>query len=343
MSSEERQFLELVYEHFDRDLTWPEPGTIKRQLYQRGLRRVDMDTLLARLTPSLVRRAEFGGTKIRLTLAGFRAIYKATETTDFMCFLRLALEKYGQLHSDKTLATADVVQRCGLDSKRLQKLDIVLQAEPFVAYARRRAPDGGPFEWEVSDEVTRYEDVFDLAAYLLRRRQELEKLADSDIPPVHLLAAEGIPFRNRPPGAPDVFEKANLAEDAAPPRLDVHPLIEHNVRALFDGAKYDLGVCAALRAVEVRVRTLSGLGNELIGVDLMNRAFGPAGPLADASLPKGEQNGMRSLFVGAYAVLRNPTGHRDLDYLDSREAADSVHTASLLMRILDRIEGRIGM
>jgi hypothetical protein len=47
-------------------------------------------------------------------------------------------------------------------------------------------------------------------------------------------------------------------------------------------------------------------------------------------------------FVGAYAVLRNPSGHRDIDYDDVAEAAEAVTTANLLMRILDRIEPRLG-
>jgi hypothetical protein len=39
-------------------------------------------------------------------------------------------------------------------------------------------------------------------------------------------------------------------------------------------------------------------------------------------------------------VLRNPSGHREVDYDDVGEAAEAVTTASLLMRILDRIERR---
>jgi hypothetical protein len=50
---------------------------------------------------------------------------------------------------------------------------------------------------------------------------------------------------------------------------------------------------------------------------------------------------MRALFAGAFAVLRNPAGHREVSYDDISEAADAVQTASLLMRILDRVEKRL--
>jgi hypothetical protein len=65
------------------------------------------------------------------------------------------------------------------------------------------------------------------------------------------------------------------------------------------------------------------------------------GTLTDLSQPKGEQDATRCLFVGSYGVLRNPAGHREIDYSDISEAGEAVQTASLLMRILDRVEDRL--
>jgi uncharacterized protein (TIGR02391 family) len=136
--------------------------------------------------------------------------------------------------------------------------------------------------------------------------------------------------------------------DEGPARLYVidslqdglHPLVVREARPQFLLENYELGVFAAMKAVEIRVRSLSGFGEDQFGVDLMNRAFGPSGPLRDEAATKGEQEGTRALFVGAYAVLRNPAGHREVNYDDPGEAAEAVHTASLLMRILDRVEKR---
>jgi uncharacterized protein (TIGR02391 family) len=121
----------------------------------------------------------------------------------------------------------------------------------------------------------------------------------------------------------------------------LHPLIEAEARDQFLNGKPELGVFASMKAVEIRVRKLAGLGDGVYGTDLMNKAFGPGGPLANPAAPKGEQDATRSLFAGAYGVLRNPTGHRQVDYDDISEAAEAVQTASLLMRILDREEDRI--
>lgn len=112
----------------------------------------------------------------------------------------------------------------------------------------------------------------------------------------------------------------------------VHRLIEATARSQFLIGQYELGVLASMKAVEVRVRKLGTFGDDVFGVDLMNRAFGPTGPLT----------GTRALFVGAYAVLRNPAGHREINYDDVTEATEAVHTGSLLMRMLDRVETRLG-
>jgi uncharacterized protein (TIGR02391 family) len=121
----------------------------------------------------------------------------------------------------------------------------------------------------------------------------------------------------------------------------LHALIDTEAKPQFLIKKPDKAVFASLKAVEVRVRSLGGFSDQDFGVALMNKAFGPTGPLTDLSAGKGEQAGIREFFAGAYSVLRNPAGHLDVDYGDQSEAAEAVGTASLLMRFLDRVEARI--
>jgi uncharacterized protein (TIGR02391 family) len=121
----------------------------------------------------------------------------------------------------------------------------------------------------------------------------------------------------------------------------LHPLLEQRVRRQFLLGEYEQAVFVAMKAVEVRVRSLAGLGDDMIGVPLMTRAFNSDGPLTDPAVVPGERVGTMNLFQGAYAVLRNPAGHREVNYDDVTEAAEAVATASLLMRILDRVEARL--
>jgi uncharacterized protein (TIGR02391 family) len=124
-------------------------------------------------------------------------------------------------------------------------------------------------------------------------------------------------------------------------RAGLHPLIEQRARRQFLLGEYEQSVFVSMKAVEVRLRELGGFDDEAVGVDLMNRAFGPTGALTDRTAVKGEQEGTRALFAGAYAVLRNPSGHREVNYDDVAEAAEAVILASLLMRIPDRIKKRL--
>ncbi|MEU0886064.1 TIGR02391 family protein [Lentzea sp. NPDC005914] len=121
----------------------------------------------------------------------------------------------------------------------------------------------------------------------------------------------------------------------------LHSMVEAKARQQFLLGEYENAIFGAMRAVEVRVRKLSGFGDDMFGVSMMTRAFGPNGPLADPSAPSGEVQGTMMLFAGAYAVLRNPSGHREVSFDDVTEAAEAVQAASLLMRILDRVENRL--
>jgi uncharacterized protein (TIGR02391 family) len=122
---------------------------------------------------------------------------------------------------------------------------------------------------------------------------------------------------------------------------NLHPLIQNKVRRQFLLGEYENAIFVGMKAIEVRVRKLGGFTNSDVGADLLKKAFRAGGPLADPSAPPGEVDGTMALFWGAYAVLRNPSGHREVSFDDVTEASEAVMTASLLMRILDRVETRI--
>lgn len=122
---------------------------------------------------------------------------------------------------------------------------------------------------------------------------------------------------------------------------NLHPLIEAKARRQFLIGEYENAIFVSMKAVEVRVRQLAGLGDDAFGTDLMTKAFSQGGPLADPAAPAGEVVGTMMFFRGAYAVLRNPSGHREVSFDDVTEASEAVMTASLLMRMLDKIERRL--
>lgn len=120
-------------------------------------------------------------------------------------------------------------------------------------------------------------------------------------------------------------------------QIGLHDKLEREVRPQFLLGKYDLAVFAAFKAVEVRVRELSGASGSDIGVKLMRSAFGENGVLRDPELDAGERVAMMELFAGAIGLFKNPTSHRVVTYDDPAEAAEAIFLADLLMRILDDV------
>lgn len=135
-----------------------------------------------------------------------------------------------------------------------------------------------------------------------------------------------------------------LARLRAQARLDVdlHSLIREQVRSQFLLGDYELAAIAALKQVEIRVRTLANLPDSLVGKALVTQAFREGGPLRDPTLDPSESDALLSLFVGAVGVFRNPVSHQQVEYQDVTEASEVVLFADLLLRLLDQVEGRLG-
>lgn len=129
------------------------------------------------------------------------------------------------------------------------------------------------------------------------------------------------------------YRKAQLL-----PKAQIHPVISSRVYPAFLRGEYDTAIFQAFREVEVAVRQAGGFGQDLIGDELMRKAFAPVkgggGSLTDAALPAGEQLAMSHLFAGAFGVYRNSTAHRYVP-TEASAAAEVIMFASQLLRIVD--------
>jgi uncharacterized protein (TIGR02391 family) len=232
------------------------------------------------------------------------------------------------------------VQRCSLDAKRLRKLDALLEAEIYITHPSARAPDGGPFEWEIDDEITRYQDVFTIDEYLVARTRELEALAKADIPPVQLLAAEGIPLGLVPEefgSSPDIAAATAPAPQTLGAVIVDVELRERCGDLLLAGGKFDRAIREAAVVLEDRVRAAVG-GSGRIGVPLMEYAFGAAKPRLRLSENQREQIGAMQLYAGIMAFFRNPTGHSLKDTYSREDALRFVAMVDLLLQMVERAE-----
>ncbi|WP_161598132.1 TIGR02391 family protein [Curtobacterium flaccumfaciens] len=110
-----------------------------------------------------------------------------------------------------------------------------------------------------------------------------------------------------------------------------------SAKPAFSRGDFDTAAFAAMKAVEVEVRILSGLPNDLVGTKLIQEAFKHGGPLCDVAAEGGEQVATMNLFMGAIGAFKNPASHRTVVFQDPLEAAEVVQLADLLLRMLHRI------
>lgn len=122
----------------------------------------------------------------------------------------------------------------------------------------------------------------------------------------------------------------------------LHPLIQEASSDLLRDGHAGAAVFEAFKALEVRVKSLTGLRRRS-GKDLMAQAFRPDGPLLAINVGDGEsdvdeQAGFHLLFMGAMQGVRNPKAHAPFQSLDADRAFEYLAFASLLMRRIDDAE-----
>lgn len=125
------------------------------------------------------------------------------------------------------------------------------------------------------------------------------------------------------------------------PSLLFHPIIIKKAYPAFQREEFSSAVFNAFKAVEVSVRSLSRLSDELVGTALMRKAFdADSGILSDKKVPIPEREALSHLFAGAIGCYKNPHSHRDVE-LSFNEAFEMLLLASHLLQILDRFNKKL--
>lgn len=120
------------------------------------------------------------------------------------------------------------------------------------------------------------------------------------------------------------------------PHKTLHPTIASSTFALFVRGHYDTVVFEAFRAVEVAVREAGRFPANIVGTDLMRKAFASnSGPLTDTSLVLSEQEATSNLFAGAIGLFKNPTSHRADAVSKPEDAVALVMLADYLLRLVE--------
>jgi hypothetical protein len=125
-----RQYLAMVFQHFQRTGDWPVLTELQRSAVRDGWV-IDMYAVSSEVPPDWGSNPGRGGARPMLSAIGIAMCDKAaTEVADFMGAIRLAAERY-RSDSGLTLEDSDFADELGLDALRLTKLRRLLDWEPF--------------------------------------------------------------------------------------------------------------------------------------------------------------------------------------------------------------------
>jgi uncharacterized protein (TIGR02391 family) len=178
-----------------------------------------------------------------------------------------------------------------------------------------------PTRWsrDISANVRHFRDVDSVDTYLAVAGNLARPYVAQASPSTHLKGPTAIPALNH-----------------------LHPEILRVSGALFTNGHMGEAVFAALKAVEMRVR--SQAGRSANGQALMAQAFAGSEPVIDLGTTtsthrEDEQKGFQLIFMGAMLGIRNLGAH-DFPSLDERLAGDYLAFASLLLNRLEA--GRSG-
>jgi uncharacterized protein (TIGR02391 family) len=129
-----------------------------------------------------------------------------------------------------------------------------------------------------------------------------------------------------------IYAKSNLI-----PRGVIDPRLANKIQSLFIRGDYDTAIFQAFKEVEIRVRTAANLPNEILGTDLMRKAFNPdKGKLINYNQHPSERQALSDLFAGAIGLFKNPSSHRDVNWADPLECVELIYLANHLLRIVER-------
>lgn len=99
---------------------------------------------------------------------------------------------------------------------------------------------------------------------------------------------------------------------------------------------YDRVIREACVILENRVRAAIGADASLVGVALMERAFGPNGGVLRLSRNPQEQRGAMELYRGTMAFFRNSAGHNVIDTYTQDDALRFVAWIDLLLSMVEK-------
>jgi len=308
----------VILRRFRETGRWPKVKDVQREMVKTLGRRVDVSNLMEALHPERGLDYLIGDQSLAVldVVDLVNSGLAEEELSDFLAVVKLAVTKYMGDEDPPTISSEEMSAEFGLDELRLRKVASLIGPEPITTGGGSSEP---PYRWEyeVYELVTLFGGVESMEEYLAKRPRARLPSESTAIP---------------------LVRSAGYSTLRGPGLENLHPSIAEASGSLFNTGHFAPAIFEGFKAVEVRVREMSGL--DASGRDLMARALSGERPRILISVESGlsgrdEQEGFKLLFIGAIVGIRNPKGHGAVPQDDPKRTLEYLAFASLLMHRLD--------
>lgn len=317
LSSQQRLYLQAVFDHFHQHGVWPTYRELERHFYalQIGLNIEEVSKNLPAGLSNIF-------TPIGDAMLTVPAIHvcrgSESDLRDFIWMIRFCVEQYLASNDPvPNFSSEDLLKRLFMPASSIRKIGALIQIEPGIYENFIAAPATNGWYFTISRDVLRFQGVTTIEQYLTKRALP----DDVSVSPVG--------------------EQKNPAVERVE-ELQLHPAIRSYCWDLYTVGNYDNAVLNATKLLEIQVRDRAHLPLTMVGVDVMNQAFRGRNPPLHYGQVDAEQEGLAELLRGMIRIFKNPQSHRIVGMQNKTECLSVLLLCSTLLYIVDNVEYRGG-
>lgn len=321
----QRFYLQFILKHLREHARWPTHRQLD-QIFLEAYPERDIEDVWKSLPPGLTSHLDIYqlDQSATLTIPGIYTLEPdAPELLLFLQTLQLGVTAHLSQRSSPQMSNETLLQdhpQWSLED--VHRAGLLLLGEPFIWQSFSGPGPSGEWNCSFAREIRRFRNVKTIEEYLAKRN----------------------PSRPQPsiPSAEDtstliVLEPDNTSAYISVPvqEVSLHPNIHARCWQPYSTGDYDGAILNATKAIEVAVREKSKVSEDIVGANLIAKAFRTDDPLLIYSPVKAEQEGMMALLRGIIMVYKNPQSHR---FVGIQNASACFGILLLCSSLLDTID-----
>lgn len=324
----QRFYLQFILKHLREHARWPTHRQLD-QIFLEAYPESDIEDVWKSLPPGLTSHLDIYQLDqlARLTIPGIYTLEPdAPELTLFLQTLQLGVAAHLSQKSNPQMSNETLLQdRPTWNQEDVYRAGLLLLGEPSIWQSFGGPGPSGEWNCSFDRAIRRFRNVKTIEEYLAKRNPaHPQPSTPSSGDASTLMVSE--------PVSPSTYISVPVQE------VSLHPDIYARCWQWYAAGDYDGAILNATKAIEVAIREKSKVSEDVVGANLIAKAFRTDDPLLIYSSVKAEQEGMMSLLRGIIMVYKNPQSHRFVGLQNASECFGILLLCSSLLYTIDTLK-----